>query len=200
MTGSNRRLQPGYGNFAAVISCPARGLLHYVWQLESETAWDELSVVGDNTPLYVMAIPAILELFPNAKFIHMVRDPRDVVCSMLNMRFGACEAVTAAMEWHQTLGCWLLAERLIPESQRMECRYEDLCTSPEATFGGVASFVGATAEAARSHPTARRRWPEAKRIRSGCSKKPSSATGRTAESRTGRAVSQRPFEETDPTG
>jgi len=126
----------------------ARGLLHYVWQLESETPWDQLTMVGDNTPLYVMAIPAVLELFPDAKFIHMVRDPRDVVCSMLNMRFGACEAVTAAMEWHQTLGCWLLAERLIPESQRLECRYEDLCTSPEATFARVASFVGATAEAA----------------------------------------------------
>lgn len=124
------------------------GLLHYIWQLDSEKDWNELRIVGDNTPLYVMAIPVILELFPNARFIHMVRDPRDVVCSMLKMRFGACEAVTAAMEWHHYLGCWLLAERLIPASQRMECRYEDLCTNPTATFAKLAEFAGASADVA----------------------------------------------------
>ncbi|MEY3173282.1 MAG: hypothetical protein RLZZ436_1196 [Planctomycetota bacterium] len=126
----------------------ARGLLHYIWQLEAGRPWDELRIVGDNTPLYVMAIPALLKLFPEAKFIHIVRDPRDVVCSVLKMRFGACEAMAGALEWHHSLGCWLLAERIVPASQRMECRYEDLCTAPESTFAKIASFAGASAEAA----------------------------------------------------
>lgn len=127
----------------------AQGLVNYIWQLESRSAWNELSHIGDNTPLYVMAIPALLRLFPNAKFIHMVRDPRDLVASVLKMRFGAKEATTAAMEWHHQLGCWLLAERQIPAEQRIECRYEDLCRSPEMTFERVAAFLGGSSEDAR---------------------------------------------------
>jgi len=116
--------------------------VHYVWQLDSAIPWHELNGIGDNTPLYVMAIPAIRQLMPNARFIHMIRDPRDVVCSILKMRFGADELTTAAMEWHIYLGCWLMAERIVPAEQRMECRYEDLCKDPAGTFSRIAKFIG----------------------------------------------------------
>ncbi len=115
--------------------------IHYVWQLDSSTPWHELSCIGDNTPLYVMAIPAIQELLPDARFIHMVRDPRDVICSTLKMRFGADEIVTAALEWHLYLGCWLMAERVVPTDRRIECRYEDLCSSPAQSFARLARFL-----------------------------------------------------------
>ena len=115
--------------------------MHYIWQLDSKVPWHELSFIGDNTPLYVMAIPAIQELMPNARFIHMVRDPRDVICSVLKMRFGADDVVVAAMEWHLTLGCWLMAERIVSADRRMECRYEDLCTVPEQTMACLAGFL-----------------------------------------------------------
>ncbi len=118
--------------------------IHYVWQLDSEVPWQELSFIGDNTPLYVLAIPAIQELMPNARFIHVVRDPRDVVCSVLKMRFGADDVVIAAMEWHLLLGCWLMAERVVAADRRMECRYEDLCTAPERTMTRLATFLNLT--------------------------------------------------------
>lgn len=118
--------------------------IHYVWQLDSRVPWHELSFIGDNTPLYVLAIPAIQDLMPNARFIHMVRDPRDVVCSVLKMRFGADDVVVAAMEWHLTLGCWLMAERIVSADRRMECRYEDLCTAPEQTMAHLAKFLNRT--------------------------------------------------------
>jgi hypothetical protein len=117
-------------------------LIHYVWQLDSTTPWDQLSYIGDNTPLYVLAIPGILELFPDARFIHIVRDPRDVVCSIRKMRFGANHVAVAAMEWHTYLGSWLMAERFIPAAQRIEFRYEDLCTNPLDTLTRLAQFLG----------------------------------------------------------
>ena len=70
--------------------------------------------------------------------------PRDVVTSMLKMRFGADDPVIAALEWHVTLGCWLLAERIVPAERRMECRYEDLCTVPHETMNRLAKFVDHT--------------------------------------------------------
>lgn len=118
--------------------------IHYVWQLDSKVPWHELSFIGDNTPLYVMAIPVIQEILPDARFIHMIRDPRDVVCSTCKMRFGADDIVVAAMEWHMSIGCWLMAERIISADRRIECRYEDLCTKPEQTMACLAKFLNRT--------------------------------------------------------
>lgn len=125
-----------------------RAFIHYVWQLNSPKPWHELSFIGDNTPLYVMAIPAIQEMVPDARFIHMVRDPRDVVTSTLKMRFGADDPVIAALEWHIALGCWLLAERIVSADRRIECRYEDLCTGPEETMTRLATFLNHTQQEA----------------------------------------------------
>lgn len=120
----------------------AAAFIHYIWQLESSTPWNELEYIGDNTPLYVMSIPGILELLPDVRFIHIVRDPRDVVCSVVKMRFGAEDPIAAALEWHTTIGCWLMSERMIEPSHRTECRYEDLCGSPADALGKLAAFLG----------------------------------------------------------
>ena len=98
--------------------------------------------IGDNTPSYVWAIPKIDALLPLSKYIHMVRDPRDVAASMLKMRFGANDAVTAALDWTGNLGAWLACERLVPEHRRFEIRYEDLCADPERELKRVAVFLG----------------------------------------------------------
>jgi Sulfotransferase family len=155
----HRASSSGYHEFCRRYGLSGGGaFLHYVWQLDSPVPWHELSHIGDNTPLYVMAIPAIQRLLPNAKFIHMIRDPRDVVCSIVKMRFGAKDLVAAAMEWHLYAGCWLMAERTLPISQRLECRYEDLCTSPESTLTRLAEFLNCTStdavEALRAHAAA----------------------------------------------
>ncbi len=116
--------------------------IHYIWQLDAPLPWDQLEYIGDNTPLYVMAIPVILEFLPDSRFIHMMRDPRDIVCSIVRMRFGADDLVTAALEWHLYVGCWLMAERIVAAERRTECRYEDLCTNAEQALGKLAEFLG----------------------------------------------------------
>lgn len=123
------------------ISGPA-AFLHYVWQLDSPVPWDELDYIGDNTPLYMASIPLLLEFFPEARFIHVVRDPRDVVCSVKDLPFGAHDPLVAAMEWHVMMGCWLLGERLVPSQNRLEFRYEDLCSAPLETLQAVVCFLG----------------------------------------------------------
>ena len=134
-TWSGRASEDGFAEFCHrhQIDGPS-AFIHYVWQIDSPTPWEQLNFIGDNTPLYVLSIPWLLELFPGARFVHMVRDPRDVVCSVLAMRFGADDPVVAAMEWHHALGCWLMAERMIPPENRIEIRYEDLCQSAESTL------------------------------------------------------------------
>jgi hypothetical protein len=46
------------------------------------------SLVGDKTPKYVRWIPTLSELWPDAKFVHLIRDGRDVCLSVLDWRKG----------------------------------------------------------------------------------------------------------------
>lgn len=132
---SGRASERGFEDFCQQHQLSgASAFIHYVWQIDSPIPWGKLNFIGDNTPLYVLSIPWLLELFPDAKFVHVVRDPRDVVCSVMSMRFGADDPIVAAMEWHHALGCWLMAERVVTPANRIEIRYEDLCMTSASTL------------------------------------------------------------------
>ncbi len=118
-----------------------RAFLYYVWTLDCTQPFRELRFVGDNTPLYVLAIPQLLEMLPDARFIHVVRDPRDVVCSTLDLRFGAHNALVAALEWNSCLGAWLMAERYLDAGVFTSFRYEDLCSAPAAVMQQLSEFL-----------------------------------------------------------
>jgi len=50
-------------------------------QKENKPRW------GDKTPQYVTEMPVLSELFPGCKFIHIIRDGRDVALSWLALNF-----------------------------------------------------------------------------------------------------------------
>ena len=139
---SGRASEQGFADFCQQHQLHgASAFIHYIWQIDSTTPWEQLSFIGDNTPLYVLSIPWLLELFPDAKFVHVVRDPRDVVCSVMSMRFGADDPIVAAMEWQHALGCWLMAERMVSPANRIEIRYEDLCMSSTSTLRKLTEWL-----------------------------------------------------------
>ena len=43
-------------------------------------------LVGDKTPRYVRSIPTLHDLWPETKFVHLIRDGRDVCLSMMNWK------------------------------------------------------------------------------------------------------------------
>jgi hypothetical protein len=114
------------------------------------------------------------EIFPDAKFIHMLRDGRAVVNSVLdvdwwlgwrgpeNWRRGELSpeqraeweehdksfVALAAIEWKILLDALESGRRLVPDSDFLEVKYEDLCADPSAVFREVLQFCGL--EASRS--------------------------------------------------
>ncbi len=54
-------------------------LAHYVQDAKCDLT--QLSVIGDKTPQHAVALEALSQLYPEARFIHIVRDPRDVAVS-----------------------------------------------------------------------------------------------------------------------
>ena len=85
----------------------------------------------DGTPEYSFYICGLRKLFPNAKFIHIVRDVSSVVRSMLNFdRLGAGKLVANEQEaytyWLRTVNSCSLAERAYGPNVVFRLRYSDL--------------------------------------------------------------------------
>jgi hypothetical protein len=99
---------------------------------------------GDKTPDYVLNMPLLARLFPEARFLHIVRDGRDVALSLLDVQFGPDRVDEAAMFWSLRVARGLEAGlRLGPDRYR-EVRYEDLIAEPERIVASICTFVGLT--------------------------------------------------------
>lgn len=85
--------------------------------------------------------------FPDAKFIHMIRDGRDVVTSMLAAKKGwgrqwaPDHAADAAAEWVEAVTQSRRLRALT--EQYLEVRYEDLLESGEEQLSALFQFLGA---------------------------------------------------------
>ena len=103
---------------------------------------------GDKTPDYCHHLPLIRQLFPDAQFLHVIRDGRDVAHSLLATGFGPKNSYEAALAWRKTLEEVRRFRDTLPAGAYAEIRYEALVTDPVSTLGAVARFLGiANAEA-----------------------------------------------------
>lgn len=118
---------------------------------DARTRW-----VGDKTPSYTRHLDQLHRLFPAAKIIHIVRDPRDVAVSrmMFSKRAGASEACTPGAEEHrQTLegavNSWTQAVTAVDAFAKghpglvHEMRYLDLHADPVGETERLFAFLGA---------------------------------------------------------
>jgi hypothetical protein len=111
----------------------------------------------DHTPLYTQIADELAAVFPGASFIHILRDGREVVQSMLNFVESQPDPTLRnfaekAMPWARDLarGCDTWSNHV--ETAMAFCaehpdrttvvRYEELVADPAATFAGVHRFLG----------------------------------------------------------
>ena len=96
---------------------------------------------GDKTPHYVRHIPLLIQLFPDAQVIHVVRDGRDVALSWLRTRFEPRNLYKAARLWKEMATKGRRDGATLPADSYLEVRYETLLADPEATMRGVCQFL-----------------------------------------------------------
>ena len=101
----------------------------------------------DGTPEYSFHICGLRKLFPKALFIHLVRDVRSVVRSMLNFHLVAGHDLVNNEEeaynyWFRTVSSCLLAERAYGPRVVLRLRYSDLLNAPEIAMRSVLEFIG----------------------------------------------------------
>lgn len=101
----------------------------------------------DGTPEYSLYLPALRRLFPGARFIHLLRDPREVVRSMLNFHaaFGI-DLVPGESEawdyWLRTVRACVAAERAWGSGVVRRVRYRDLVEDSKTAVEGILEFLG----------------------------------------------------------
>ena len=78
--------------------------------------------------------------FPNARFLHIVRDGRDVALSHETYMYGVSTTLECAEKWRQDLWANMKMGSMLDSNQYMVVRYEDLVLNTEATLSDICTF------------------------------------------------------------
>ncbi len=95
---------------------------------------------GDKMATFRRCMPTIMELFPDAKIVHIIRDGRDVASSLLPLSFGPNSAYVAAKKWRNFIEHGLQYASEHP-NHVYTLRYEDLIDNPEKYLREICDFV-----------------------------------------------------------
>jgi Sulfotransferase family len=131
----------------------ADDLRHWVNNLKEPALVDVINLVylchlrqsgkqrfGDETPIYIEIIPQLAALHPDAKFIHLIRDGRDVAISQIGLGWDSYYERskfdwTLAMEMRRRYIGSFCADRIL------DVRYEDLIARTETTIKQICAFL-----------------------------------------------------------
>lgn len=97
-------------------------------------------VWGEKTPDHFMYVPVIKSLFPSAKILAIVRDPRDVHLSLLHVPWNAGNAFNHALQWRQYQWAASYYHKLYRDDFH-QIRFEDLVQNPADTMNSVCQWL-----------------------------------------------------------
>ncbi len=92
-------------------------------------------------------IDRLPQLWPQARFIHLLRDPRDVARSWVQIGW-AGNAWAGAAGWEEAEAEWDRVCAVVPAEQRVEIHYEALLEAPSETLTAVCSLLSESYDAA----------------------------------------------------
>jgi len=111
---------------------PVRTFYRLYAKGQGKTRW------GDKTPGYATKVRRINRILPEAHFIHMIRDGRDVALSLRD-RDAGLTTEQVARRWRHRINRTRRAAKHVPEY--FEVRYEDLVAEPEKTLRGICERI-----------------------------------------------------------
>ncbi|MGH2722672.1 MAG: sulfotransferase family protein [Actinomycetota bacterium] len=94
---------------------------------------------GDKTPINVLHMPLIAGLFPEARFVHIIRDGRDVALSYRDRR--GVGLVEAAYRWRRDVRVGRRDGARLGPGRYREVRYEALVRDPEGVVRDLCPFL-----------------------------------------------------------
>lgn len=125
--------------------------VRYFEALRRVTHTDQPSpVYVDKLPLNIIEVGLIHRLFPAARFLVALRDPRDVCLSCFMQSFSLNPAMIHFLDiedtahfYAATMNLWIHYKRAVGDLRYLEYRYEDLVSDFESVSRKVLKFIGA---------------------------------------------------------
>jgi sulfotransferase family protein len=104
---------------------------------------------GDKTPLYMQHLDVLERLFPDARYVHLIRDGRDAALSFLSVPAGLMtegwghprDAAGFACQWATEVGAARDLGVRVGRGRYRELRYEALVADPEGELRAVCAFA-----------------------------------------------------------
>ena len=122
------------------------------------------AIAGEKTPSHVFHIKKLLEWFPQARVIQMIRDPRAVLASEIhkdvkpdyplkkkNLFYNLGLVLAVSCSWYLAIGIDRRSSQLYPE-RYISVRYEDLLNKHQQTVERVCQFLNISFEAGMLNP------------------------------------------------
>lgn len=105
---------------------------------EDKTRW------LDKTPYYILNIPLLAAIYPDAQFVHIIRDGRDAVLSMLerSVDIRVFSFYQGAKLWKRYVDAGRTMGAILPPERYLEFRFEDMLNDQEGTLRQVCDFLG----------------------------------------------------------
>ncbi|PQP35618.1 hypothetical protein C6A37_01585 [Desulfobacteraceae bacterium SEEP-SAG9] len=114
------------------------GVFEALVRHDAGVGYNTSKIWGDKSPSHIRHTPLLKKLFPEARFIHIIRDVRDY-CLSINKAWGK-NMIRAAQRWRDDL------RRIKSDSRQFkydyfEVKYEDLISQPADTLRRICGFL-----------------------------------------------------------
>ncbi len=96
---------------------------------------------ADKTPHHVLHFDWLASQFPASRYVHLVRDPREVCMSSVLQLWVRLNIRTAAEDWTRSVVAARRAKQVLGE-RLLEVRYERLVSDPEVELGRICDHAG----------------------------------------------------------
>lgn len=112
----------------------------------------------EKTPRSILYVDKLAEMYPNMRFVHIIRDGRDVAASMISHGFwpiagsgefehlhkytGRVSLDAAAHYWVDLLEAGRQSAARAPKACYIEVKFEDLVEKPREVLASICDFVG----------------------------------------------------------
>ena len=97
---------------------------------------------GEKTPAHVFQIELILEIYPKAQFIHIIRNGNDVVKSLQNVTWAPGGIRWSVQRWIDSVTAGREATKKFGQDKCHEVRFEELTANPNTSLRTICSFLG----------------------------------------------------------
>lgn len=125
------------GDDSSLADVPA--VLRAVYELYAQREGKVFAV--DKTPQHTEHVAVLNAAFPRSRFVHLVRDGRDVLPSLQAMPHFPTDFGDATLFWRHRAVSGRNARRLVGPDRYHELRYEDLIIDPERHLRSLCVFL-----------------------------------------------------------